>query len=76
MHYKSQHFQWMLASGNLKYNIFVFISKLDMKPLSDTLKYVFLSSVETLPVIIASDLDKEQESKLLIALSEHKEVIR
>jgi len=47
-----------------------------MKPLSDTLKYVFLSSVETLPVIIASDLDKEQESKLLIALSEHKEVIR
>ena len=31
--------------------------------------------ISTLPVIIASDLDKEQESKLLIVLSEQKEAI-
>ena len=37
---------------------------------------MFLGSAETLPVIIASDLDKEQESKLLSILSEHKKAIK
>jgi len=46
--------------------------KLDLKLLPDTRKYVFLGSVETLPVIIAFDLNKEQASKLLSVLSEHK----
>jgi len=37
---------------------------------------VFLGSVKTLLVIIASDLDKEHESNLLIVLSEYKKAIR
>ena len=36
---------------------------------------MFLGSTKTLPIIIVSDLNKEQDSKLLIVLSEHKEAI-
>jgi hypothetical protein len=39
------------------------------------LKYAFLGSNETLPVIIASDLQDDQESSLLEVLKEHKEAI-
>ncbi|XP_026417583.1 uncharacterized protein LOC113313072 [Papaver somniferum] len=49
--------------------------KLDLKPFPDSLKYAFLGSSETLPVIIASCLDKEHESKLLEVLKEHKEAL-
>ena len=34
---------------------------LDLKPLPDPLKYAFLSPNESLPVIIASDLDQDQK---------------
>ncbi|XP_026450807.1 uncharacterized protein LOC113350919 [Papaver somniferum] len=40
--------------------------KLDLKPLPDTLKYVFLGPSETLPVIVASDLDSDQEMNYLV----------
>lgn len=36
--------------------------KLELKPLSVTLKYVFLGSSDTLPVIIASNLTLDQET--------------
>ena len=49
--------------------------KLELKALPDTLKYVFLGPLETLPVIIASDLDPVQEEKLIKILDEHKEAI-
>ena len=49
--------------------------KLDLKPLPDTLKYVFLGPAETLPVIIASDLEKVQEQQLIEILKDHKEAI-
>ena len=49
--------------------------KLELKPLPDTLKYAFLGSSETLPVIIASDLDDLRERQLIIVLQEHKEAI-
>jgi hypothetical protein len=49
--------------------------KLELKPLPDKLKYVFLGANETLPVIIASDLQKDQEDNLLEVLKEHKEAI-
>jgi len=49
--------------------------KLELKPLSDTLKYAFLGDSETLHVIISSHLDKNQKWKLLGVLSEHKEAI-
>ena len=39
------------------------------------MKYAFLGEFETLPVIIASALDQEQEDKLLNVLRKHKEAI-
>jgi hypothetical protein len=49
--------------------------KLELKPLSDKLKYAFLGANKTLPVIIASDLQQDQEDNLLEVLKEHKEAI-
>jgi hypothetical protein len=46
-----------------------------VKPLPDKLKYAFLGSDDTLPVIIASDLQEDQESELISVLKEHKEAI-
>jgi hypothetical protein len=46
-----------------------------LKPLADKLKYAFLGSNDTLPVIIAFDLQKDQESELISVLKEHKEAI-
>ncbi|XP_026428764.1 uncharacterized protein LOC113324681 [Papaver somniferum] len=48
---------------------------LELKSLLDTLKYVFLGNENTLPVIIASDLEPDQESILVSVLSEHKTAI-
>ena len=49
--------------------------KLELKPFLGTLKYAFLGSSETLPVIIASDLDDFRERQLISVLQEHKEAI-
>jgi len=49
--------------------------KKELKPLPNNLKYKFLGLVETLPVIIASDLLATQEEKFLDVLREHKEAI-
>jgi hypothetical protein len=49
--------------------------KLELKPLPDKLKYAFFGSNDTLPVIIASDLQKDQEDSLLAVLKKHKEAI-
>jgi hypothetical protein len=49
--------------------------KKELKPLPDSLKYKFLGPVESLPVIIASDLVDTQEEKLLDVLREHQEAI-
>jgi hypothetical protein len=49
--------------------------KLELKPLPDKLKYTFLGANDTLPVIIASDLQKDQEDNLLEVLKKHKEAI-
>ena len=48
---------------------------MDLKPLSNTLKYVFLGDSKTLHVIISSHLDEDQEEKLLDLLSEHKKAL-
>jgi hypothetical protein len=50
-------------------------TKRELKPLLDTLKYKYLDSKESLPVIISSDLDEAQEQELLNVLKEHKEAI-
>jgi hypothetical protein len=52
-----------------------FPPKLELKPLPAKLKYAFLGLNDTLPVIIASDLQDDQESSLLDVLKEHKEAI-
>jgi hypothetical protein len=49
--------------------------KLELKPLPAKLKYAYLGLNDTLPVIIAADLQKDQESSLLDVLKEHKEAI-
>ena len=50
--------------------------KLELKPLPDKLKYAFLGSNDTLLVINASDLQKDQEDSKLEVLNEHKEAIK
>jgi hypothetical protein len=52
-----------------------FPPKLELKPLPDKLKYAFLGANDTLPVIIISDLQKDQEDNMLEVLNEHKEAI-
>jgi hypothetical protein len=54
---------------------FISPPKLELKQLPATLKYAFLGSNDTLPVIIASDLQDDQDSSLLEVLKEHKEAI-
>jgi hypothetical protein len=46
-----------------------------LKLLPDSLKYKFLGPAESLPMIIASDLEDAQEEDLLEVLREHKEAI-
>ena len=49
--------------------------KLELKPLPDNLKYVFIGNNNTLPVIIATGLTKTQEEKLVKLLCDHKTAI-
>ena len=44
---------------------------LELKPLPEHLKYAFLGKNDTLPVIIANNLTKVQEDKLLRVLRDH-----
>ena len=48
---------------------------LELKPLPDSLKYAFLGPNESFPIIIASDLDGDQETKLIALLRENKEAL-
>ncbi|CAN6720968.1 unnamed protein product [Malus baccata var. baccata] len=48
---------------------------LELKPLPDHLKYVFLGDEETLPVIVSSSLTALEEEKLIQVLKEHKTAI-
>jgi len=48
---------------------------LELKPLPDSVKYIFFCPNETFHVIITSDLNEDQESKLLKVLRENKEAI-
>ncbi|KAK9911904.1 hypothetical protein M0R45_035784 [Rubus argutus] len=49
--------------------------KLELKPLPNHLKYVYLEKDETLPVIIAANLTVLEEEKLIRVLREHKTAI-
>ncbi|XP_044500229.1 uncharacterized protein LOC123221442 [Mangifera indica] len=49
--------------------------ELELKPLPNHLKYVYLGDGETLPVIISSKLIKQKEEKLVQILKKHKTAI-
>ncbi|GJW09661.1 reverse transcriptase domain-containing protein [Tanacetum coccineum] len=61
---------------NTDYKIKTYIEELPMdlelKPLPDNLEYVFLEEPSFLPVIISSQLSKENKNKLLSVLKTHK----
>ncbi|GJS63112.1 reverse transcriptase domain-containing protein [Tanacetum coccineum] len=46
---------------------------LKLKPLPDNLEYVFLEESSFLPVIISSELSKENKNKLIYVLKKHKQ---
>jgi len=48
---------------------------LELKALSEHLKYAYLGGRETLPVIIASHLTEQQEDSLMSILKRHREAI-
>ena len=48
---------------------------LELKPLSNHLKYVFFGEEDTLPIIIAKELTPLQEKRLIGVLREHKTAI-
>jgi len=50
-------------------------SALKLKPLPDSLKYAFLGPDESLPVVVASNLDRDQEDKLIALFRENKEAL-
>jgi len=49
--------------------------ELELKPLPDNLKYVFIGDNNTLPIIIAKGLTSAQEEKLVKLLCDHKTAI-
>ncbi|KAL0378805.1 UNVERIFIED_CONTAM: hypothetical protein Sradi_3186000 [Sesamum radiatum] len=49
--------------------------KLELKPLPEHLKYIYLGDEETLPAIISSKLSKEHEERLVTLLREHRTAI-
>jgi hypothetical protein len=52
------------------------VPKVDLKPLPKWLKYEFLGSDKTYPVIVSDELSPEENEKLLNLLKKHKKVIR
>jgi len=50
-------------------------STLELKPLLDNLKYVYLEEEDKLPIIISTSLIAEQEHRLLHVLKKHKKAI-
>ncbi|KAL4378104.1 hypothetical protein GQ457_02G030500 [Hibiscus cannabinus] len=48
---------------------------LELKPLPEQLKYVYLGNDDTLPVIISSKLQHEQEKQLINMMARHKKAI-
>ncbi|XP_073263308.1 uncharacterized protein [Populus alba] len=55
--------------------LFPMAPELELKPLPDNLKYVFIGENNTLPVIIATSLTNTQEEKLVKLLCDHKTAI-
>ncbi|KAK8538818.1 hypothetical protein V6N12_034526 [Hibiscus sabdariffa] len=49
--------------------------KLELKQLPEQLKYAYLGKNETLPVIISSKLQADQEEKMIATLQQHKEAL-
>ncbi|CAN6576866.1 unnamed protein product [Malus baccata var. baccata] len=71
-----QYFKLPLSISSLvstkKLPFIVQVPTLELKPLPDHLKYVFLGDDETLSVIVSSSLTAHEEEKLVRVLREHK----
>ncbi|CAN6560284.1 unnamed protein product [Malus baccata var. baccata] len=65
----------ILVSTNTLLPFVIQAPVLELKPLPDHLKYVFLGDEETLPVIASSSLTALEEEKLIRVLKEHKTAI-
>jgi len=63
------------SSNSPSFVTYTFDPTLELKPKPNSLKYVFLGSNETFPVIITSDISGDQWSNLLTVLREDQEAI-
>jgi hypothetical protein len=68
-------FEELPKSENKALPFSVAISKLELKQLPNGLKYAFLESGDTFPVVISSILNMDQEGKLVELLRKHKTAI-
>ena len=65
----------LLTAISESYFWICFPPALKLKPLPNSLKYALLGPDESLPIIIAFDLDRDQEDKLIALLKENKEAL-
>ena len=61
--------------ANVAFACYASTIPVDLKPLLDFLKYAFLGLNKILPMIIVSDLDQDQEGRLLDLLRKNKEAL-
>jgi len=52
-----------------------YVVSLDLKSLPNSLKYAFLGHDDSLPVVVASDLNQDQDEELLNLLGDNKETL-
>ncbi|CAN6560810.1 unnamed protein product [Malus baccata var. baccata] len=71
----SSYFISLLTSNEKTLPSVIQAPKLELKPISEHLKYAFLGEDETLPVIISSQLTAEEREKLIRVLKDHKTAI-
>ncbi|XP_061957345.1 uncharacterized protein LOC133678848, partial [Populus nigra] len=75
-HLRPYSLRWLNENGEIRVTKQILQApELELKPLPDNLKYVFIGDNNTLPVIIASGLTNTQEEKLVKLLCDHKTAI-
>jgi len=74
--YVEEHVVESISPSPLVLDIQLASNTLELKPLLDNLKYVYLEEEEKLPVIISTSLTTEQEQRLLHVLKKHKKTTR
>uniref|UniRef100_A0A2N9EJX0 Reverse transcriptase domain-containing protein n=1 Tax=Fagus sylvatica TaxID=28930 RepID=A0A2N9EJX0_FAGSY len=75
LNFWKQRFEELPKSKNKALPSSVAIPKLELKQLPSELKYAFLKSGDTFPIVISSKLTVEQEGRLVKLLKKHKTAI-